>query len=95
MIVKRGKIHDYLGMTLDFSKEDKFIVNMEEYIDKILTGLLEYMNGVVTTPALDHLFKTFSDVPKIYKKRAELFHRITAETLFLAHRDRPNLRTAL
>ena len=30
MIVKRGKIHDYLGMTLDFSKEDKFIVNMKE-----------------------------------------------------------------
>ena len=25
MMVKRGKIHEYLGMTLDFSEESKFI----------------------------------------------------------------------
>ena len=46
MMVKRGKIHEYLGMTLDFSEESKFIVNMEEYIDEILIGLPEDMNGV-------------------------------------------------
>ena len=35
MTVRRGKIHDYLGMTLDFSEEGKFIVNMKEYITEI------------------------------------------------------------
>ena len=28
MTVKRGKVHDYLGMTLDFSDEGIFVVNM-------------------------------------------------------------------
>jgi hypothetical protein len=95
MTVKRGKIHEYLGMTLDFSKEGKFIVNMEEYIDEILTGLPEDMNGMATTPAADHLFKTRSDAPKLNKERAELFHRVTAQILFVAQRGRPDLRTAI
>ena len=56
--VKRDKIHEYLGMTLDFSEESQFIVNMEEYINEILIGLPEDINGVATTPAADHLFKT-------------------------------------
>ena len=46
MTVKPGKIHEYLGMTLDFSEESKFIVNMEEYTVEILIGLPEDMNGV-------------------------------------------------
>ena len=78
MIVKQGKIHAYLGMTLDFSEESKFIVNMEEYIDEILIGLPEDINGVATTPVSDHLFKTRSDAPKLNKERAKLFHCVTA-----------------
>jgi len=67
MTVKQGKMHDYLGMTLDFSKEGKFIIKMEEYIDKILSRLPEGMNGVATTPAADQLFRTHNDVPKLNK----------------------------
>ena len=37
MTVRQGKIYDYLRMTLGFSKEGKFIVNMEAYINKILS----------------------------------------------------------
>ena len=36
MTVKRGKVHDYLGMKLDFSSPGKFTVDMEEYLDEIL-----------------------------------------------------------
>ena len=82
-------------MTLDFSKEGKFIVNREEYIDKILTGLSEDMNEVATTPTADHLFKTRSDALKLNKDRAKLFHRVTAQILFLAQHDRPDLWTAI
>jgi hypothetical protein len=32
----QGKIHDYLGMILDFSKERKVMVNMIEYIKTII-----------------------------------------------------------
>ena len=95
MTVKRDKIHDYLGVTLNFSKEGKLIVNTEEYINEILTGLPEDMNGVATTPAADHLFKTRSDAPKLNKERAELFHSVTAQIIFLAKRNRPDLQTVI
>ena len=51
-------------MTLDFSEDGKFIVDMEEYLDHILSGFSEDMNGVATTPAANHLFKTRDDAPK-------------------------------
>ena len=83
MSVKQGRIHDYLGMTLNFSEEGTFIINMEEYIEEILIGLPEDMNGVATTPVADHLFKTCSDAPNLNKERAELFHRVTSQIIFL------------
>ena len=62
---------------------------MEEYIDKILVGLPEDMNGVATTPAADHLFKTRNDVPKLNKEIAKLFHCVTVQIIFLAWQTRP------
>ena len=58
MTVRRGKVHDYLGMTLDFSQPGKFIVSMENYLDAVLNNLPEEMNGTALSPAADHLFKT-------------------------------------
>ena len=95
MIVKRGKMHEYLGMILDFSEESKLIVNMEEYIDEILIGLPEDMTGVATTPAADHLCKTRNDAPTLNKEKAELFHCVTTQILFLAQHGRPNPMPAI
>ena len=95
MTVRRGKKHDYLGTTLDFSEEGQFIVDMEECLDKIPDRLLEDMNEVTTTPVADHLLKRRNDAPKLNKERAELLHRVTAHILFVAQCDRPNLQTAI
>ena len=50
MTVRRRKKHDYLGMTLDFSKDGAFIADMEEYPKEIIKDLPEDMNGTATTP---------------------------------------------
>ena len=68
---------------------------MEEYLDKILSGLPEDMNGVTTTPASTHLSKKHNTVPKLNKERVELFHRATVQILFMAQRGRPDLRTGI
>ena len=34
--VRRGKIHDYDGMKLDFSDVGSFIVDLEDYLDRCL-----------------------------------------------------------
>ena len=90
--VTRGKVHEYLGMTLDFSDAGKVIVDMEKYFDEVLEDLPDDMDGVAATPAADHLFKTRDNVPKLDKKRADLFHSKTAQLLYGSQRARPDLR---
>ncbi len=82
-------------MTLDFSCVGKFIINMENYIDEIMTHLPVDMSGTATTPAGDHLFKTRDNATKLDEKTAELFHHFTAQLLFLCKRGRPDIHTAV
>jgi len=70
MTVRRGKKHDYLGMTLAFSKDGACIVDMEEYLKEIIKDLPEDMNGTATTPAAQHLFKVRNNAPKLNEDRA-------------------------
>ena len=95
LTVRRGKIHDYLGMKLDFSEEKRFTVDMEEYLEGMLDELPSDMDGHASTPAADHLFRTRLNAPKLNEKQAELFHRVTAQMLFVSQRGRPDLRTAV
>ena len=95
LTVNRGKVHEYLGMELDFSDENSFTVSMEKYFDEVLKDLPEDMDGTAVSPAAEHLFKTRDDVAKLDEERAALFHRVTAQLLFASQRARPDLRTAV
>ena len=64
-------------------------------IDEILSDSPENMGGVATTPAADHLFKVRDNVKKLSQEDADLFHRKTAQILFVSQRGRPDLRTAI
>jgi hypothetical protein len=59
----RGKVHEYLGMTLDFSKLGKFIINMENYMD-------EDMNGTSSSLAAEHLYKIRDSTVRLRAKQA-------------------------
>ena len=72
--VKRGKVHDYLRMTLDFSLKGKFIINMEAYLDKVLDDFPKEMDGMASTPAADHLFKTRENIKKLDPEKVDMFH---------------------
>ncbi len=52
----RGKIHDDLGMILDYSHDGKVVINMSEYIKSIIVDFPEEISGYWATPAADHLF---------------------------------------
>jgi hypothetical protein len=38
MMVSRGKIHKYLGMTLDYTVHGQVKITMFDYVDEILTA---------------------------------------------------------
>ena len=78
-----GKIHEYLGMTLNFTLAGKVQICMEEYITSMLTELPEDMDGLVTTPAAEHLFKISKTPTYLNEKEAMFFHHNVAKLLFL------------
>lgn len=45
----RGKVHPYLGMTIDYSIEGKFQFQMYDYIEKMLKDLPPSMQGEAAT----------------------------------------------
>ena len=62
LTVHRGKIHDYLGMIIDFSDPGKVIFSMHEYINRLLEEApSELMKGSSSSPAANHLFAVNPD----------------------------------
>lgn len=96
MTVTHGKVHDYLGMTLDYSKDRKVKVSMVDYIEKMLAELPADMGSTAPTPAANHLFQVNTDDPKMLDTdKADLYHQCMAKLLFLMKRVRPDIQTAV
>ena len=97
MAISRGKIHDYLGMKLYFSKEGQVIVMMIPYILEVFQVFNEVdLSGKVSkTPAADNLFCVNKDSHLLDDKYAALFHTTVAKTLFLTKRVRPDIAVAV
>ena len=91
----RGPIHDYLGMTFDFSEPGKVKVDMIDYMKNMVDEFPVELgpNTTSPTPAPDDLFAT-GNGELLDKKRAEEFHTFVAKALFACKRARPDIHTA-
>ena len=92
MTITRGKVHKYLGMTIDYSLPGKLILPMIEYIRKMLDDTPEEMKGESTTPATHHLFDISEDATKLYQADTDLFHHFVAQLLYLSKRECPYIQ---
>jgi hypothetical protein len=96
LTVTRGKIHEYLGMRLDFSTPGKLVISMEPYIKSMLDEMPADMFGRVVNPAAPHLFNINTTNPEhLTADESRLFVRMVMQLLFLSQRARPDLRTAV
>jgi len=95
MKVKFGKIHKYLGMTLDFGKRGKVKVSMLDYVKEVLSAwdlvknqqdaddfdIVLFKKKVRNTAAPDNLFKVDETSEKLNKECSKAFHHIVAKAL--------------
>jgi hypothetical protein len=95
LTITRGKIHDYLGMALDYSEKGKVKIKMLDYIDKIIADLPANMDGEAPSPTANHLFTVNDDQTKVGEKKAQFFHAYVAKTLFLCKQAISDLQTAV
>jgi hypothetical protein len=98
MTVSRGKIHKYLGMTLDYTVCVQVKITMLDCIDEILTAFdkAETKGGGMRTSAAPHsLFKVDESCVKLAQNKAVEFHNLVAKTLYATKRARPDTCTAI
>ncbi len=85
LVVHRGKVHDYLGMDLNFANKGVAQISMITYTTKILTNFPESITTSCATPAADHLFTVRDEATAKFlpKTQAQAFHHTVAQLLFL------------
>jgi hypothetical protein len=86
-----GLIHDYLGITIDYSESDKLKFTMYDYLEDILDEMPDNMNGTAPTPASANLFDVDEDSALLNEKQSDFFHRTTARLLFAAKKGKARL----
>ena len=97
MKLKRGKIHEYLGMQLNFSVAGQVKITMFDYIQEMLEDFHKYdpSKTVSRTPADDHIFKVRDDQPKLNEQKSQIFHTFTAKALFATKRAKPDIHISV
>ena len=70
-----GKVHNYLGMELDYSIKGRVKVTMVPYLEEMLDEFPEEIMQTCMTPATKFLFKVNPDEMKLPEEQAILFHR--------------------
>jgi hypothetical protein len=65
LTVNRGTVHEYLGMTTDYSEKGKVKFIMNDYVENLLDEVPEEMSGHAATPAANNLFTVNDKADKI------------------------------
>ena len=91
----RGFIHEYLGMTFDYSEKGIVKVDMIDYMKAMIEDFPIKLGpkDVAATAAPEDLFAAGNGA-KLYKHQAEGYHMFVAKALFACKRARPDIHTA-
>ena len=88
-----GRIHVYLGLTINYSEEGKAKFTMYDYLEDILlTHRLIWMGRQLPLPRTVSLWLLKT---QLNGEQSDSFHRTVARLLFAAKRARPDLQTAI
>ena len=90
-------LHDYLGMTLDYSVPGQVSINMSHYVKKMVKEFpQENLKGAsVASPWNGNLFKVQHDSVPLENEQAELFHTMTMQGLFLCKHGHLDIAPAI
>ncbi len=90
-----GSEHDYLGMTIWITDNEKITLDMTDYVDNMIAEFPVGLKGKTSpTPATENLFKA-GQGRKLDTSKKEIFHTTVARGLFLSKRARPDIHPTI
>ena len=91
-----GDVHEYLGVTIDWSLPGKVAFTMFDYLEDIIVEAPEELKpNKCMHPCNGNLFMVKEDSPLLDPKKADLFHRLVARLLFASKRARPDIQVTV
>jgi hypothetical protein len=94
LTVNRGRVINYLGMVFDFKTEGVCKITIDGFVEDLLSTCRE-IKGTASTPAGAELFSVDETSPTLCALKHQEFHLLTAKSLYLAKRARPDLLTVV
>ena len=82
--VNRDKVHDYLGMMLDYSVKGQVLISMVDYIKLMVKSFPQddLKGAKVALPWNDNLFKVNNSSPNLWLDMKEQFYITVTQGLF-------------
>jgi hypothetical protein len=96
VINHRGKVHEYLGMEIDYTERGKVIFGMIKYVQNMIRDFPDKLKSIdiAKTPAGNGLFNQ-GQGRKLPTEHAEAYHTMVAKGLFLCKCARPNIQPTI
>ena len=98
MSVIQLKVHEYLGITIDYTVHGQVRISMFSYIEEILTAFVKaYLKGKglnsSTTP--NNIFVVYKYFKKLDQVKVVESHNLVANTLSFTKRSIPDTHTSI
>ena len=89
-------MHEYLGITIDYSIAGKMVFTMFDYLEDVIVEAADDLNNSRSYyPGNDQLMKVDYNSPSLSTKNAEFFHQHVARLLFASKRARPDIQVCV
>ena len=93
MMVSRGKVHKYLGTTLDYTVRGQVQITMIDFLDKVLIAFDKAEpkgGGTNKSAASENLSKVDKDCKNLPQIKTVQFHNLVEKTLYSTKQARPD-----
>ena len=97
MMITRGKVHNYLGMTPDLQTPRELWVTMVDCLKGVIEDFPEFITQRSTRWAANHLFNVRPEDERtiLNEEQTTEFHHVVAQLIFVTSRGRKYIKTTI
>ena len=95
LTVTNGNKHTFLGMKMNFRKDQKVELDLSEYLREAIVESGMDVSQKVSSPAANWLFKVNENAEKLSDGKRDIFHSVTQKLLWVTQRGRPDCGLAV
>lgn len=98
LLISRGKVHEYLGMTIEFTTKGKECITMYNQVDNIINNAPGIYKTGSATAAPNNLYSMQSPCERnelLSDDEREDYHILTSRCLYVSKQGRHDLQTSI